>query len=132
MWSYCQEYFPRDTFQFEELRTKLILVLTQEENSKIPPADTRVLSQALGHSSPLTEIPTASLSISDDKIIIPVTSAATAETSKDQEPRRDRKTPSGIFLADIKACTGCGKNAMGDTNAIKCQNAHCPTEWVRI
>lgn len=101
-------------------------------HDSITPADGRVSSQAPGDPSLLTEIPTASLADSDDKIIIPATSAATAKTSIDQEPRKDRKTPSGIFLEDIKACTGCGKNAMGDTNVIKCQNAHCSTEWVRI
>ena len=96
------------------------------------PADARVSSQAPGHLSLLTEIPIASLSDSDDETTIPATSAATEETSRDREPQRDRETPSGIFLEDIKACTGCGKNAMGDTNVIKCQNAHCSTEWVRV
>ncbi len=48
-----------------------------------------------------------------------------------QRPRRSHKPRPGFALEDIKVCTGCGQNARGDANVIKCKNVHCSTEWVR-
>ena len=68
---------------------------------------------------------------STDISTAPVTTTTVTEPSEGLRPRRAHRPRPGFDLEDIKVCTGCGKNAKGDTNVVKCRNVHCSTEWVR-
>lgn len=48
----------------------------------------------------------------------------------DHRPRRAHRPRPGFDIDDVKMCTGCGKNAKGDDNVIRCKNINCSTEWV--